>query len=167
MDKEWIALIGVGAGGIIAGGFASLNNYVSFLRQEKQKRREDQLRHIEEIYECLDKVENGITYFYTNQVCSMFQGKVNDLKQAPEIPLGRLELLVKLYCPTLTSPFTQLKEVRDQCGVHFTSALWSLAAKEQEKMISELQSVTKSLKEFASKSEEMRSRIISFTHGKK
>ena len=49
----------------MAGGFSIWNNYVSFSRQQKHKAREEQLRHIEEVFDCIDKVENAIKSMHT------------------------------------------------------------------------------------------------------
>jgi formiminotetrahydrofolate cyclodeaminase len=66
MPNEWIAPIAGIVGALVGSLGTTLNNYVSLSRQEKRKRREEHLRHIEEIFDSLDKVENSLLYFYTN-----------------------------------------------------------------------------------------------------
>jgi hypothetical protein len=160
MHQDWIAPIAGFAGVLVGGGIAILNNYVSSSRQEKQKRREEKLKHIEEIFDSIDKVENGLIYFYTNQTCAMLQGKVESLPHQTDIPLSRLELLIKLYFPILASSFAQLTAARDRCGGHFGSALVSLAKKESQQVTLEAESVIQELKGLSKQCEEMRGQVI-------
>ena len=161
MDKEWVALAGVVAGGIMAGGFSIWNNHVSFSRQEKLKAREEHLRHIEEVFDCIDKVENAITYFHTNYMASMFQGKTDPPKHPLELPLARLELLIKLYCPTLKPSFLQLKKQKEKCGSHFLEALKNTVIKNNQEKITELRALTDALKQFSDLCEQLKAEVIS------
>jgi hypothetical protein len=160
MDKEWIALIGVVAGGIMAGGFSIWNNYVSFSRQQKHKAREEQLRHIEEVFDCIDKVENAITYFHTNYMVSMLQGKTDPPPHALELPLARLELLIKLYCPALNPSFLQLESQKEKCSSHFIEALTNLAAKNNQGKMAALRALTDALRQFTDLCEQLKTQVV-------
>jgi hypothetical protein len=161
MANELIApLMGL-AGVIVGGALGILNSHFAVLRQERQKRHDERLKHLEEIFECLERTETDFFSFYTFQFYSMLQGKIDAPKQATEFPLGRLELLIKLYCPTLTPSFATLIALRDKCANCYTSALMSVATKDIQKMTAQLQPIIPLLKEITAHCATMKTEVVS------
>ncbi|HEY1718098.1 MAG TPA: hypothetical protein VGH42_07355 [Verrucomicrobiae bacterium] len=164
MDKEWVALIGVVAGGIMAGGFSILSNHISFSRQQRHQIREQHLQHIEEVFDCLDKVGNAISYFHTNYMVSLLQGKTDPPLNILELPLARLELLVKLYCPELKPLFLRLKEQKKTCSDHFLEAVKYLAMKNNQEKLTEIRALADALKQFMDLCEQLKTQVISLAN---
>ncbi len=114
--NQWLPLVGVFLGGVLAGGFACLTLFLQLRHQRQQDRNKLYREKLQELYEVVSEIKNDYTRTTGAMTLSLAGGQSFTSRAGPPLPIEKLQMLVRFYAPTLQAHFQRLFDSRAQFG---------------------------------------------------